>query len=164
MLGYFTRWGECCRRGQPTWISEVEISHKGDGPAQELIIALAVDPNIHPDYNFSAGILRFKSKLYAGKTTALRQQNPTGWAFSAIGGHQVCKGPWRGCNCISFGQGWKNMCKNIRPSVTSAKGVNMRMWFILGCWSPWNTFTGLKPHHPRRHWRVTQIWRKVWYW
>ncbi|PHT53462.1 hypothetical protein CQW23_07924 [Capsicum baccatum] len=60
-------------RVKPEWIGEVEKSYEGDDCVQELLTTLPVYPNKYQDYTLQSGVLRYKGKVYIGKTTALRQ-------------------------------------------------------------------------------------------
>lgn len=71
----------------PLWITEVVKSYSLDPKYKDIIAALAVDPQAHPNYTFKHGILRFKNKIVIGNNTTLRQDLIQTFHKSELGGH-----------------------------------------------------------------------------
>lgn len=95
---------------QPEWILEVKKSYKGDNSAQELLTALAINPNHTLDYKLTSGVLRYKGKVYIGKTTALRQKLLHIMNASALGGHSGQQGTLKRLQLYFF---WPTMKKEV---------------------------------------------------
>lgn len=72
---------------QPAWVGDIIQSYDQDGVCQDLIAALALQPNSIPDYQYIGGIIRFKGKIYVGCSNAVKNQIMETLHASALGGH-----------------------------------------------------------------------------
>jgi transposase InsO family protein len=72
---------------QPTWIDSVLNSYLQDEHCQELLQRLAVTPDTTGTFTLTAGILRYKSRIYIGADKDLQNQLLGSFHASAIGGH-----------------------------------------------------------------------------
>ncbi|KAF3650371.1 putative protein-like [Capsicum annuum] len=101
---------------QPECFLEVEKSDKGDNSAQEFFTTLAINPNHNQDYKLTSGVLRYKGKVYIGKTTTLRQQLLHIMHASALGGHSGQQGTLKRLQLYFF---WPAMKKEVQEFVSS---------------------------------------------
>lgn len=58
---------------RPDWIAQLEDSYSGDKDCQELILKQVLEPTAVSIYQYDAGLLRRKGKLYVGSSNSLRQ-------------------------------------------------------------------------------------------
>ena len=71
----------------PTWIDSVEQSYSGDPHCQGLLQKLLISPQAEKHYTLTAGILRYKGRIYIGPDNTLKQQLIDSMHASAVGGH-----------------------------------------------------------------------------
>ncbi|XP_016578798.1 uncharacterized protein LOC107876371 [Capsicum annuum] len=96
-------------------MGEVEKSYEGDYSVQELLTALAVHPDKYQDYKLQSGVLRYKGKVYIGKTTTLRQQLLQIMHSSTIGGHSGQQGTLKRLQLHFF---WPSMKRDVQEFVS----------------------------------------------
>jgi hypothetical protein len=71
----------------PLWLDKVQEGYDMDPKAQQIILALVVDPQAVPDFTLSSGILRFKNRVRIGDNHSLQQQVLAALHSSVVGGH-----------------------------------------------------------------------------
>ncbi|PHU25293.1 hypothetical protein BC332_03625 [Capsicum chinense] len=76
----------------------------------------AINPNHNQDYKLTSGVLRYKGKVYIGKTTALRQQLLYIMHTSAFGGHSGQQGTLKRLQLYFF---WPAMKNEVQEFVSS---------------------------------------------
>jgi hypothetical protein len=91
----------------PKWISEVEDSYSVDPLCQQLLEQLLLDANSKPDHSITAGIIRYKGKIYVGNAPVLKTQLLTALHSSALGGHSGSKATYHRVKRIFYWPGLK---------------------------------------------------------
>ena len=71
----------------PQWLEAVVNSYAKDPVAADLITKLSLHPAAVPNYTLSAGVLRYKNRIWIGADKNLRQQVISAMHSSALGGH-----------------------------------------------------------------------------
>lgn len=71
----------------PKWREEIRKSWEEDPEIQDILINLAVDPSLEPDYSLVDGDLRRHEKLYVGNCNGVRQEIMKNLHNSSEGGH-----------------------------------------------------------------------------
>jgi hypothetical protein len=71
----------------PKWIEDVEATYVNDPKLTSLLQELSLQPDSHPNYSLSAGILRYKNGIVIGPTTDLRVTLFEAFHSSVLGGH-----------------------------------------------------------------------------
>ena len=70
----------------PTWSLEIANSNKENHQIQQ-IIAVLTKSDSQAEYTYKQGVLKFKGRIYIGKTGELRQKLLELMHASALGGH-----------------------------------------------------------------------------
>jgi len=71
----------------PEWLEAVVASYANDPMAVNLVAKLSVCPTAVPNYTLSAGILRYKNRIWLSHDKNLHQQVISAMHSSALGGH-----------------------------------------------------------------------------
>jgi hypothetical protein len=111
----------------PKWISEVEDSYSVDPLCQQLLEQLLLDANSKPDHSITAGIIRYKGKIYVGNAPVLKTQLLTALHSSALGGHSGSKATYHRVKRIFYWPGMKASVEKFVsecPTCQRAKGEN----------------------------------------
>lgn len=98
---------------QPMWISEVVASHDGDDFAQEAIVECTVRPHDVSYFQYMAGLLKFKGKMYVGSATNLREQIITYFHESNLGGHSGILGTYQRVQLVFLWPHFKQQVKDM---------------------------------------------------
>jgi hypothetical protein len=69
------------------WLNSMQESYINNSKAQQMLPALAVDPQAVPHFSLANGILRYKHRICVGNNKALQQQNFQALHPSVVGGH-----------------------------------------------------------------------------
>jgi hypothetical protein len=72
---------------QPKWVDEVVKSYGSDSFSKEMIASLLLDPNASPDYSWTNGVLRYKSRIWVGSDKELQNRLINACHSSVVGGH-----------------------------------------------------------------------------
>jgi hypothetical protein len=72
---------------QPQWLAAVADSYVTDAYAQSIIAKLLLDGQSVPNFAFSNGLLRYKSRIWIGHNQSLQAQLITALHTNAVGGH-----------------------------------------------------------------------------
>lgn len=118
---------------KPKWLEEVINSYHSDPLCQKIIAAKAIDSNSYEDYSLVGDVLRYKSRIYVGSSSELRQQIIYNFHSSAVGGHSGNQATyqrikalfyWPGleANVISFVQAC-DTCKLTKSENTPYPGL-----------------------------------------
>lgn len=71
----------------PQWISEIQAGYQLDTQAQDMMSKLAIHESSVPNFTLSAGILRYKSRIWVGDNPVLQDKLLHACHASALGGH-----------------------------------------------------------------------------
>ncbi|WVZ95213.1 hypothetical protein U9M48_041007, partial [Paspalum notatum var. saurae] len=71
----------------PHWLDEVLQGYTADTHAQDLIAKLLLDPTAVPSFSLSAGLLRYKGRIWIGNNPSLQTRLLQACHDSAVGGH-----------------------------------------------------------------------------
>ena len=71
----------------PPWLSEVVASYAKDPAATSLLQQLAVNPEAHPPYSLSGGVIRYKGRIWLGSNKNIQLRVISALHNSALGGH-----------------------------------------------------------------------------
>ncbi|KAL5711777.1 hypothetical protein ACHQM5_014019 [Ranunculus cassubicifolius] len=96
---------------QPAWVKDLLSSWEGDVQIQQLISALILQPDCHPPYSFTNGILRYKQKIFVGSQGNLRHLIWQELHNSGIGGHSGIKATFKRISSYFF---WPAMRSDIQ--------------------------------------------------
>uniref|UniRef100_J3NB79 Integrase catalytic domain-containing protein n=1 Tax=Oryza brachyantha TaxID=4533 RepID=J3NB79_ORYBR len=72
---------------RPAWISEVISSYDSDSRAQQLLTALALQPDSVPHYSLRDGIIRYKQRIWLGNCEPLQHRVLSALHSAPLGGH-----------------------------------------------------------------------------
>jgi hypothetical protein len=98
----------------PTWIEDVESSHKDDTHLKAIIEQLTIKDHSVQHYTIHSGILRYKGRLCIGTSTYLRSRILSALHSSSIGGHSGIKGTYHRIKRIFY---WPNLNKAVETFV-----------------------------------------------
>lgn len=81
----------------PIWVQEIVESYKRDPHCKKMMGELALHQNTQGDYSYGNGneLLRYKGKLYIGKTSPVRKRILDQMHNSALGGHSGIQNTYR---------------------------------------------------------------------
>lgn len=99
----------------PTWIESVETSYQQDPHCQELLQKQLVQPNTEKHYTLTAGVLRYKGRIYIGNTVELRQQLIKSLHASAVGGHSGIVANYQRIKRLFY---WPGMKKDVEKFIS----------------------------------------------
>lgn len=71
---------------QPKWLEEVIASYQLDSSATEMLSALAINPNVVPNFTLKDGLLRYKSRIWIGQNKPLHLKIIAAMHDLALGG------------------------------------------------------------------------------
>lgn len=71
----------------PIWLSEVITGYSADPKTVQLLQELAVNPQSHPPFSLSSGLLRYNGRVWIGDNKALQSKIIAALHNSALGGH-----------------------------------------------------------------------------
>ena len=71
----------------PAWALDITASYSDDTHCKQLLQALVVAPDSHPNFSTHSGILRYKGRIYIGSSSTLRDKIFSSFHSSAFGGH-----------------------------------------------------------------------------
>lgn len=91
---------------QATWIEEVCESYESNPLASQLLSELSISPSNIPDYSLQQGAIRYKHKIYIGRSTTLKTKILEVLHQSPIGGHSGQQGTYRRIQSMFY---WPNM-------------------------------------------------------
>lgn len=95
---------------EPTWMLEVSASYEHNPFAQQLITELITNPVGKPDYTLTQGIIRYKLKLFVGKSSNLRLKIFENMHQSPLGGHSGQQGTYKRVKMVFY---WPTMRLDI---------------------------------------------------
>jgi hypothetical protein len=72
---------------QPKWIDEIVQSYSDDVAAQDMIAKLVLDSSVVPNFTYTNGLLRCKTRLWVGDDVSLHFKLITVFHSSAVGDH-----------------------------------------------------------------------------
>lgn len=72
---------------QPTWLEEINQSYEGDPQATQILTELIITSQDNSNYTLQQGIIRYKQKIYVGKSNALKRKVWEALDQSLVGGH-----------------------------------------------------------------------------
>lgn len=72
---------------KPEWIKEVQGGYAHDTATQKMVDDLQADPQSHPKFTLSEGVLRYQGRIWIGRILHLQQKLLLAGHQSAIGGH-----------------------------------------------------------------------------
>lgn len=78
---------------QPQWAQDIISSYTEDTTAQQLISELLISP-VHTQYSLKNGILRYKSRIYVGSSSQIRNHIIHSVHSSTVGGHSGMLGTY----------------------------------------------------------------------
>jgi hypothetical protein len=99
---------------QPKWIFDIMESYVQDATAQEMIVKLMIDGVAVPEFSFSDGILRYKSRIWIGLDPALRERLLVACHSLALGGHSCVHVTYRRMKKLFA---WHGMKKAVHDFV-----------------------------------------------
>jgi hypothetical protein len=91
----------------PMWISEVVKSYANDEHCKDLTQKLALAPSSVPNYTYTKGVLRYKTKIYIGSCSDLRTKVIDSLHNSELGGHSGGKATYQRIKLIFHWPGLK---------------------------------------------------------
>jgi hypothetical protein len=128
----------------PIWLAKVQEGYGQDPKAQQMIAALAVDPQSVPNFTLSDGILKFKRRIWIGDNTTLQQQVLAALHSSAIGGHSGFLVTYRKLKQVFAWKGMKSgtklfvqsctVCQQAKPSTARYPGLLAPLPIPDGAW------------------------------
>lgn len=71
----------------PLWLADVVTGYSSDPDSTKLIQELSVNPEAHPPYTLSSGILRYRGRIWLGSNKEVQLKVLTALHASALGGH-----------------------------------------------------------------------------
>lgn len=89
---------------EPKWMLEISQSNEGDAQARAIITVVTTDQQGPHIYQYSAGILNKKGKLYIGSSRGLRQHLISTFHDSLFGGHSGQLGTLKRLSQVFFAQ------------------------------------------------------------
>lgn len=72
---------------RPMWLEEVLSSYEHDDWATKMITEISVNPDEHPMFSVTKGLIKYKKRIYIGSTRELRKQLLEQMHSSPMGGH-----------------------------------------------------------------------------
>jgi hypothetical protein len=111
--------GETCNAlsvAVPLWVLDVEASYLGDNRCSSLLQELAVNPDSHPNYTLTSGIIRYKNRIFIGDSTNLKDKLFQALHSSAIGGHSGQRVSYSKLKQLFY---WPNMKAFITDKVAN---------------------------------------------
>lgn len=100
---------------QPTWVEAVEKSYQSDAHCQTLLQKLLLSANSEKNYTLTAGILRYKGRIYIGSDNELKQQLIESLHASAIGGHSRMVANYHRIKRLFF---WPGLKKDVEKYIS----------------------------------------------
>lgn len=88
----------------------MESSYEGDEKLVELIRKLMNEPEAHPPYKLSHGLVRYHNRIVIGEATDLRKKLIKGCHDSVTGGHSGARGTYEGLKKYFF---WSRVKQEI---------------------------------------------------
>jgi hypothetical protein len=98
----------------PVWKEQVIHSYEEDPHCLDLLSKLSIDCQAVPNYSLENSILRYKTKLYIGLTSNLRQQLLDSFHTSALGGHSGERATLKRLQLIFY---WPKMQQMVKEYV-----------------------------------------------
>jgi len=93
----------------PTWAEDLVGSYQEDPQSQQMLEKLLVQKQDNSsDYSLHSGIMRFKGKLWVGKSAELRNKLLSALHNSSIGGHSGVRATYNRVKNIFFWRGLKH--------------------------------------------------------
>jgi hypothetical protein len=115
---------------KPSWTQDIENSYANDTHCQKLLQELAVSTdNANSDYTLTAGIIRYKGRIFVGNNSDVKSKIMQAMHSSSIGGHSGISTTYHRIKKIFF---WPNIKKSIEEFVSAcpvcqrAKGQNCK--------------------------------------
>lgn len=99
---------------QPAWIEELVNSYEGDEFANQRISECTIEPQGVSFFYYQDGLLRFKGRLYVGKTTELRNKIIQNMHESSMGGHSGIENTYQKINQTFF---WPELRQEVKEWV-----------------------------------------------
>jgi hypothetical protein len=120
---------------KPSWTQDIENTYANDTHYQKLLQELVVSTdNANSDYTLTAGIIRYKGRIFIGNSSDVKSKIMQAMHSSSIGGHSGISATYHRIKKIFF---WPNIKKSIEEFVSAcpvcqrAKGQNCKYPGIL---------------------------------
>jgi hypothetical protein len=84
---------EAVSSASSVWIQEVLAGYDQDEHTLSMMAKLAIDPTVVPHFTLSAGLLRYKGRIWIGANPILHKKLLLACHSSALGGTQAFLSP-----------------------------------------------------------------------
>lgn len=98
---------------QPMWVVEVIKSYEQDNEAQDIMAGCTLRPHDVSLYTYGDGLIKYKGKIYIGKSTDLRIQLIEFMHASSMGGHSGIQGSFKKLQQVFSWPGMKEQVKGV---------------------------------------------------